>query len=414
LSGVWKILCLFALWIISLGILAVILLALGWFGIVVLIGLTIVYCWMAYVYLYYRHCRREELLHLLAGAAEDGVPLAPAVLAHVSDRPTGPIRRFWLACMLCVFPVPGYYWIWYRQNSFDRKIAQLGQLLEQGMALSQALQLIPALASHETILAAAVGETSGQLARCLRGTAQRRISALWIDFAPQLLYPLVLMLVISAVFSFIVFSIVPKFKLIARDFGVALPPQTLAVLQKWDLISQYWYIVLFGAQLMVVTLLILVFSTTARWFFPVVSMFYRRSVRSRVLRILGLLLGTGTPLPQSMAVLSRLPLGKAVLMRLDEARHLIEDGSAFGDSLCVVGLLPPRMLPLVHAAERAGNLPWALTEMAELLYNRTMRLTRRLMEFVFPAVVVALGVLVAVVVVALFAPVVSITSQLAQ
>jgi type II secretory pathway component PulF len=71
------------------------------------------------------------------------------------------------------------------------------------------------------------------------------------------------------------------------------------------------------------------------------------------------------------------------------------------------------MVPLVHAAERAGNLPWAFVEMADGLYQRTMRLIQRVMQVAFPATVVLLGCLVALVVLSFFLPLVQLVTELA-
>jgi type II secretory pathway component PulF len=272
--------------------------------------------------------------------------------------------------------------------------------------------MLPALATSETILASAIGESTGQLARCLRGAAQRRTTALWIDFVPQLIYPFAMLLAISTILSFIGYFIIPKFKKIFLDFGVDLPYETRALLFQTDMVVQHWYIVLLGVQGILMAVVILAFSSTARWFFPGLGAVYRRAVRSRVLRVMGLLLESGKPLPESFAVLLQLPLGHAVLTRLDDARSMINEGSPLGESLLAVGLLPARMLPLLRTAERAGNLPWALMEMADSLYQHTMRLIKSIMQVVFPVIVVALGVLVGLVVVSLFIPVVKLITEL--
>jgi type II secretory pathway component PulF len=413
MSDFWKLLGLLALWLIGVLIFALLMLAIGWASLLLLVGAIGVFGWIAYSFLYYRHCRREELLHLLGGTAEDGIPLAPALRAYLQDRPHGPMRNFWLACLLSVLPVPGFYWIWYRQNNFDRRVAELARLLEQGVPLHQAFRMIPATATHETQLAAAIGESTGQLAHCLRGAARRRMSTLWIDMVPQFLYVAVVLIVISLIVSFLGYFIVPKFKKIFADFGVELPHVTQVLVMQSDYIANYWYVVVLGTQFLLLMVMILVFSSKARWFFPGLGSVYRRAVRGRVLRVLGLLLETGKPLPDSLVELARLPLGYAAIDRLEDARYRIEQGEPLGESLLEVGLLPARMLPLVHAAERAGNLPWALIEMADSLYQHTMRHIQRIMQVVFPITVVLLGLLVALVVISMFLPLVNLISELA-
>src|SRR5207247_350379 len=139
----------FALWLIGVLFLAFLAVVVGWGFPLVFLGAVGVFGWIAYAFVYYRHCRREELLHLLSGSADDGEPLAPALRAYLQDRPRGPMRDFWLACMLSVLPVPGFYWIWYRRNNFDRRIEELARLLEQGLPLYRAFQMIPAAATPE-------------------------------------------------------------------------------------------------------------------------------------------------------------------------------------------------------------------------------------------------------------------------
>jgi type II secretory pathway component PulF len=322
------------------------------------------------------------------------------------------MRAFWLGTLLCVFPVPGYYWIWYRRSNFDRKVEELARQLELGVPLFRALQVSPALATRDTVLAAAIGETTGQLARCLRGAAERRLSTAWMEMFPQLVYPFVLLIVITGIVSFLGYFIVPKFKRIFQDFGVSLPPATEMLLYQSDLIVEYGWVVAVAIQLVMASALVLVLSSSARWFCPGLGAIYRRMVRSRVLQTLSLLLQVGKPVPESLAVLAGMPMGPMALRLLDRARIRIEQGESFDQSLFRVGLLPASMVPLVQTAQRAGNLPWALGEMADVLYDRTMRNVQRIVQAVFPFVVILFGGVVGFIVVSMFLPLVKLITEL--
>jgi type II secretory pathway component PulF len=369
--------------------------------------------WVVYTYLFYRHCRREELLQLISCTAEDGMPLAPVLRAYLDDRERGPMKNFWLACFLCVFPVPGFYWFWYRDRCFDRRVEELVRLLENGYPLYRALQTVRGVATRETELAAAVGESTGQLASCLRGAAKRRMSTIWIDLVQQCVYVAVVLIVITSVVGFLSYWIVPKFKKIFADFGADLPELSQKFILESDMIGKYWYVALAVVQVLALLAILLWFSSTFRWYFPGIGSIYRRDARSKVLRCLGLLLETGRTVPESIRVMAQLPFGHVVLERLHDARLQVEQGEPIGESLLRVGLLPARMVPLVHAAERAGNLPWAFVEMADGLYQRTMRLIQRVMQVAFPATVVLLGCLVALVVLSFFLPLVQLVTELA-
>jgi type II secretory pathway component PulF len=409
-----KIAGILATWFSAVLLVLFVLFTFGWGAVFVLFALFAFYGWIIYSFLFYRVCRREELLYLFASAAEGGVPLDAALHAYLQDRPRGEMRAFWLATLLCVFPVPGFYWIWYRRTNFDRKVEELARQLEQGVPLFRVLQASPALATRDTVLAAAIGETTGQLPRCLRGVAQRRISTAWVEMLPQIVYPFVLLIVITGIVSFLGYFIVPKFKRIFQDFGVSMPPTTEILLHQSDLIVSYGWAIAIAIQLVVATALVLVLSSSARWFFPGLSSIYRRMVRSRVLQTLSLLLQVGKPMPESLAVLSSLPMGSMALRLLDRARARIEQGEPFDESLFQVGLLPASMLPLVRAAVRAGNLPWALAEMADALYHRMMRNMQRIVQAVFPFVVILFGGVVAFIVIAMFLPLVKLITELSE
>ena len=413
MKGTWKISGSLVLWIMATILGGLIVLALGFGSLLVLSVLVVVYGWTLYAFCYYRTCRRQELLGLLASSAENAVPLAPALRAYLHDRPRGTMRSFWLATMLAVFPVPGFYWIWYRRRNFDRYAEELAQLLENGVPLSEGLQRLPALANRETILAVAVGEGSGQMARCLRQVAERRLVTLWIDLVPQLLYPIVMFLIICSVVTILVLFLVPRLQAICRDFGEPLPPFTQSFIRNTEKVLTLGPLWIVCAQLIPLLVVLVVMSSTARWFVPGVGTVYRRLVRSRVLGLTGSLLEAGKSVPESLGVLATLPMGRTVLRRLERARIQVEQGYPFGESLVQVGLLSEHMLPLLHTAERTGNLPWALRELAESIHTHTMRLVQRTVQAVFPCVVVLFGIVVGVVVVALFVPLVALITNLA-
>jgi len=78
------------------------------------------------------------------------------------------------------------------------------------------------------------------------------------------------------------------------------------------------------------------------------------------------------------------------------------------------GLISRSMGPLLRAALRAQNLSWALAELSDAALKRTIRLMRRISQVMFPVTVVAIGLLVGFVVVAMFMPLIAVIGQLAR
>src|SRR5262249_23075219 len=197
----------FALLLLAIGA-AFVLLGMP-FLLVLPVGIGLLYGCVLYAYFHYRQGRQDEFLHLLTTAVESGAPLSPVLRAYLDDRPRGPWREAWVALLL--FPLlPGYYWLWYRERCYDQKVEAVVFLLEQGAPLSSALRAVPGVAARESVWGAALGEATGKLALCLRGSAQAKLATLWLEMLPRLLYPLLLWLVMLGITSFWMVYVLPR------------------------------------------------------------------------------------------------------------------------------------------------------------------------------------------------------------
>src|SRR5262249_27038935 len=123
-------------------ILGVLAIGLGYLGAIVFFLIVSAYGWVMFSFLHYRYGRQGELVQVLISAAESDAPLSSAVWAYLLDRPQGNQREIWVATLL-FFVLPGYYWIWHRRHSFDRKLAIVARQLEQGVPLAVALRDTP-------------------------------------------------------------------------------------------------------------------------------------------------------------------------------------------------------------------------------------------------------------------------------
>mgnify|MGYP001445953182 FL=1 len=82
------------------------------------------------------------------------------------------------------------------------------------------------------------------------------------------------------------------------------------------------------------------------------------------------------------------------------------------DALRSVRLLTWTDVAVLKAAERVGNLGWALEEMSEGSLRRWALRWRILVNVAFPFLILALGMVVSVIVVGLFIPLVALIQGL--
>ncbi|CAN5353066.1 hypothetical protein BH10PLA2_BH10PLA2_33470 [soil metagenome] len=376
--------------------------------------LMLIYGWVIYAFVQYREGRQQELTHLLCTAAEAEAPLAPALWAYLDDRPRGTLREFWTALLL-FFLLPGYYWIWHRRHSFERKIARVAQHLEMGESLADALEASPGVISRGTILAVRIGEATGRLSESLRSAVPRRLTALWLEMLPRFLYPVMLIGFMIGLTSFWMTNVLPKLDRIYFDFDLELPVATLRLIDfgtyVLDHLGVLLLLVLIGGGI-----LALIFSSSyVLWYLPILGRLYRRHQQSNVLKLLSTLLRVDIPAPASVEMLAKSNyFSWAVRRRLQTVKSHLQQGEPLAQTLQRDGLLPKSMAPLVHASERMHNLPWALNELGESMGERTVRTLRRLSQFVAPLLVIGVGLLVALEVLGIFMPVIEIVTRLAE
>jgi general secretion pathway protein F len=127
---------------------------------------------------------------------------------------------------------------------------------------------------------------------------------------------------------------------------------------------------------------------------------------ARIASTLAILVGGGVPLLQALAasarVVSILPLREAV----EEAARLVREGGALHRALDSRKIFPPIFIHLIASGEASGRLAHMLQQAArhqDLENERRVRLLTGILE---PVVIVAMGILVLLVVLAILMPII--------
>lgn len=359
-------------WILFFGILAVFIGS---------IGLTVVLARRG-------STQQESLLWALAIAAERSQPLAPAALAFSGQFSGG----------------------------FRARVQIFAALLEQGVSVPDALDEVGGLLNPEAELLVRVGATTGSLPHALRVAAAGRVTrqTAWGGIATRFAYLTVVLMKIQVVTAFIVYFIAPKYEAIFKDFGVALPQMTVTTLTVSHFLIRYFplFLLLLVAEVVVFMLIPLGLFGVFRVDVPLIDVLFRRRHSALILRSLALTTEGGRPIPEGISVLARdYPSGWAK-RRLRRVALEVERGADWIEQLTDNGLIRHSDEAVLASAQRAGNLPWALAEMAEANERRLGYRLQFWLQMLFPLLVVALGALVFVVAVAYFSPIVRLIEVL--
>jgi len=339
-----------------------------------------------------RRMRLEHraLLSSIAVAAEKGIPLPEAVLAFADEMNSASARRaLWLV-----------------------------QALQQGVPLDQALSYGWIKCSTSARMAVRIGSSLGALGPALRNQAEAAegLETLVRPMFTRWIYLLTLLLSAETVVAFLMIWIVPVFDKMFGEFGLELPALTrsLISLSRW-VVDFAWIPLAFFTMAATFACLAGIASYVG-WLprnAPLVNRMFRRYDGAIVLRSLALAIRRGQPLHGSLRLMADIyPLG-IVRTWLNKASTAVEGGQDWCDALRKVRLIDRTDAVVLRAAQGAGNLPWALDEMAESLLRREIFRWQAWYNIVSPAVVLLMGGFVGYICVSLFIPLVNMIKGLA-
>lgn len=334
-----------------------------------------------------RAAQQESLLWVLALAADRGRPLGPAVKA-LAESSSGSERV---------------------------RLRRLAEALDHGLSLPDALAFVPRSATAAAQLQVRVGHDSGALAAALRDAASARSArpAAWRSFGARAAYLCLLFVAIQGITAFLLAFTLPKFEAIFRDFGFGLPAVTRRVIGwgQWAL-GGYMLPVIGVVEGLLLIYLPFAFGGFAELSVPFLDVLFLRRHSVLILRGLAMVVEGGRPLgPAFRTMAASYPTGW-VQERMAGVAAAAEHGVDWIDALRRFGLISGADVALLDAARRAGNLPWALRELAEGSERRLGYRLQAVGQVLTTLLLLALAAFVALFAVAFFYPLITLIERL--
>lgn len=250
------------------------------------------------------------------------------------------------------------------------------------------------------------GEESGTLDKVLLRLADflERQNAIKARVNSAMIYPVLMICVSVVVLSFLFAFVLPKIVKIFKDTKATLPFITLVLIFISNVFVKYWWIILGGVAALAIYV---------RKFFRehrrlidrlalklpgdiLQSLYY-----SRFARTLGFLLDGGLPMLKALG-LSAKSMGNAELeASIVNAERRVAEGQNLSSTL---EGFPPVLVQLVATGEKSGRLPETLNRAAEAYDEEFNRKMNRLVSLFEPAMILAMGLVVLFIVLAVLLP----------
>lgn len=294
--------------------------------------------------------------------------------------------------------------------------------IEGGNTLSEAMSKQPKAFDNLYVNMVRAGEAGGALETILQRLAEfkEKAQSLKRKITGAMIYPAAVIFVATAIVSFIMIYIIPKFKKIFEDFDTELPAITEALIAVSDWLAQYWYFLIVAPFSFWLFIKIVKKNRTGAYVvdwlalrIPLIGKILHIGTIARVTRTLGTLIASGVPILEGL-IISRDTAGNAVFVRaFDNIYSAIREGETISVPLKESRIVDDMVVNMVDVGEETGALDDMLYKVADVYDEEVEVRVEALVSLLEPIMVVVLGLIVGFIVIALFMPLIKLLNDLA-
>jgi type IV pilus assembly protein PilC len=211
-----------------------------------------------------------------------------------------------------------------KPGALKNSLMDICEEIEGGSTLSEAMGKSPKAFDRLYVNMIKAGEAGGALEIILKRLAdfQERSQSLRRKVKGALIYPVVVIMVATAILTFIMLKIVPEFVKIFKEFKVELPAPTLVLMaiSEW-VVGYFWLIPAIPIAIWLTIKLLRKFKFgRVGWDLfvlklPVIGMLTEKNIMARTTRTLGTLVSSGVPILEALNI-TRDTAGNAVFEHL--------------------------------------------------------------------------------------------------
>jgi type IV pilus assembly protein PilC len=136
----------------------------------------------------------------------------------------------------------------------------------------------------------------------------------------------------------------------------------------------------------------------------------RKFATSQLARTLATLLGGGIPLVNALEIAARSMNNRYLARELDDVGRQVREGESFARALLARGVFPDVAVKMVEVGEQTGALQEMLNSLADFYDEEIETEVGRFITLIEPVLLVVMGIVIAVVVLALYMPLFELTS----
>ena len=267
------------------------------------------------------------------------------------------------------------------------------------------------------------GERSGNLDAILRRYVvyEKVIDTVRRRTMSALIYPVILIALAIGLVGIIVLRVVPAFSEFYASFDAELPLSTRIILAVSNFAQERYLLVTAIVMLMSAAFTAWIRRPGQRARFdrvllaiPFIGQTARKFVTAQMARTLATLLGGGIPLVNSLEVTARSVSNHHMAQELDVVTQRVREGQGLAASLTARAVVPDVALKMIEVGESTGSLQDMLSSLADFYDEEVETSVGRFVAIIEPALLVIMGIVIAVLVLALYMPLFELSNVVNQ
>ena len=296
-------------------------------------------------------------------------------------------------------------------------VATLRSEVNSGSAFAKALSQHPRKFSSIYVAVIGAGEQSGNLGLVLERLAddleeQQTLKSKLIGAA---LYPAIVSLVAIVIVLFLVTYVVPQVAHVFASSKHALPVLTVIMIAISSFVRAYGWLMLialvfvaFGARILLARVAFREKFDAAWLNLPILGRLSRSYNAARFASTLAMLAAAGVPILKALQAAAETLSNRAMRRDAQDALVLVREGAPLASALAQKKRFPPLLAMFARLGEQTGQLPLMLQRAARQLSTEVQRRAMQLATLLEPLLIVAMGVVVMLIVLAVLMPIIQL------
>lgn len=302
---------------------------------------------------------------------------------------------------------------------FAKTIKETQTAVQKGSTLAEAMKAHPKVYPAILVNMVEAGEASGSLEVAMERMSiqfekSARLKAL---VKKAMMYPIVIIIVAIGVLIAMSLLVIPQFAEMFSSMGSELPGITKAVMAFSNFLMHKWYLLILIVVVVAIVVSAFAKTETGQVVFGTIAIkapiFGKLSVKTAsasFARTISTLMAAGISLSEALDITSRSMKNIHFKRALQAAKKEVEQGTNLSEPLRKCGLFPMMIPQMVKIGEETGNIDGMLIKAADYYEDEVEIATGSLTTLMEPLIIVVLGAIVAVLVLAMYMPMIDMYS----